>query len=237
MTGRQLAEALNVVPSTVSQWVTGKRKPHWKDAERIDKTLGTNGYLTRSLLEWLPREVAHEWLDRWREVEEKSIQLLWFEPSLIPGLLQTESYARAVLSNDEEVATRLERQQILDDDNPPMLIALMDESVLRRKVGNAAVMYEQLTHLMKMAERDNIRIHILPLAADACAKINGPFVIASFNNGDEVAYLDNAITGEVMEGRDELARLHRLWELLRSDALPKDASVKLIKEVAEVWKT
>jgi transcriptional regulator with XRE-family HTH domain len=236
MKGRDLAEAMHVVPSTVSQWLNGKRKPHHKDVERIEQLLGTNGYLGRYLQEWLPREVAHEWLDRWIEIEARATQMLWFEPSLVPGLLQTERYAQAVLSNEEEVAARLDRQKILDDDNPPIFVALLDESVLHRKVGDAAVMYEQLTHLAEMAERDNVRIHILPLAADACAKINGPFVIASFD-GNEVAYLDNAITGEVVEGRAEIARIRGMWELLRSDALPKDESIKLIKKVAEEWKT
>jgi transcriptional regulator with XRE-family HTH domain len=237
VTGRQLAQELNVVPSTVSQWVNGRRKPHRKDVERIEKRLGTNGYLTRYMLEWLPREIAHEWLDKWIEIEERATQLLSFQPSLVPGLLQIESYARAVLSSEEEVAARLERQQILDDDNPPMLVALLDESVLRRKIGDADVMYAQLMHLAEMAERHNVRLHVLPLSADACAEIRGPFVIASFDGATEVAYLDNAITGEVVEGREELAKIHRIWELLRSDALHKDESVRLIRKVAQEWKS
>ncbi|HEU5156182.1 MAG TPA: helix-turn-helix transcriptional regulator [Streptosporangiaceae bacterium] len=237
MKGRELAEAMHVVPSTVSQWLNGHRKPHRKDVERIEEILGTNGYLGRYLVEWLPREVAHEWLDKWIDVEAQAIQLLSFQPSIVHGLLQTEGYARAVLSNDEQVESRLTRQKILDDDNPPMFVALLDESVLRRKVGDAAIMGEQLTHLAAMAERDNIRLHILPLTADACAEITGPFVIASLDGGDEVAYLDNAITGEVIEGKEQIAKIHRIWELLRSDALPKTESIKLITRMAAEWKT
>lgn len=241
ITGRKLAQELNVVPATVSHWINGRRKPHRKDVERIEKVLATNGYrtngyLTRYLLEWLPREVAHEWLDRWIEIEEQATQLLSFEPSLIPGLLQIEGYARAVLSDAAQVATRLERQRILDDDNPPMLVALLDESVLRRKIGDACVMHEQLLHLADMAERGNIRIHILPLSADACSEIRGPFVIASFDGGNEVAYIDNAINGEVVEDKDGLAKVHRIWEIIRSDALPKDESIQLIRKVADEWK-
>jgi hypothetical protein len=181
--------------------------------------------------------MAHEWLDKWIEIEEQATQLLSFEPSIVPGLLQTESYARNVLSTEGEVAARLTRQKILDDDNPPILVALLDESVLQRKVGDAAVMYGQLMHLAELAQRSHIRIHILPLAADACAEITGPFVIASFDGGNEVAYLDNAVTGEVVENAEYLAKIHRIWELLRSDALPKDESIKLILKVAEEWKT
>jgi len=218
-------------------WEIGKRTPKLEDLARCEERLDTKGRLAWSLQNWVPREMAHEWLDKWIEIEEQATQLLSFEPSIVPGLLQTESYARNVLSTEGEVAARLTRQKILDDDNPPILVALLDESVLQRKVGDAAVMYGQLMHLAELAQRSHIRIHILPLAADACAEITGPFVIASFDGGNEVAYLDNAVTGEVVENAEYLAKIHRIWELLRSDALPKDESIKLILKVAEEWKT
>jgi transcriptional regulator with XRE-family HTH domain len=241
MTGKQLAQELNVVPPTVSHWINGRRKPHQKDVERIEKVLEangyrTNGYLTRYLLKWLPREVAHEWLDRWIEIEKIATQLLSFQTLVMPGLLQIEDYARTVLSDEGEVATRLERQKVLEDDNPPMFVALLDESVLRRKIGDAGVMHLQLMHLVTMAERDNIRIHVLPLSADACEEIAGSFVIASFNGGNEVAYVENAIFGETVESKEKLADMHRMWEILRSDALPRDESIQLIRRVAEEWK-
>ena len=232
-----LAKDAYLSPSLIGMWETGKRTPKLEDLARCEDRLGTKGRLAWSMQNWVPREIAHEWLDKWIEIEEQATQFLWFEPSLVPGLLQTERYARTVLSNEGEVAARLARQKILEDDNPPILVALLDESVLHRKVGDAAVMYEQLMHLVELAQRDHIRIHVLPLSADACAKINGPFVLASFDGGNEVAYLDNAVTGEVVEGKEELIKIHRMWELLRSDALPKDESMKLILKVAEEWKS
>lgn len=236
LTGKELAEALNVVASTVSQWENGKRKPHLKDVERVEKVLGTNGYLKRILLKWLPREMAHEWLDQWLWIEEQATQLLSFQPSLAPGLLQTEAYASVVLRDEREIASRLDRQKVLDPDNPLTFVAVLDESVLRRKVGDAEVMYEQLMHLVSLARQNNVRIHILPLSADACAEIAGPFVIASFNGGDEVKYLDNALTGEVVESKDAIAKAHRMWEILRSDAMNRQESLELIEKVAQEWK-
>jgi hypothetical protein len=115
-------------------------------------------------------------------------------------------------------------------------VAVLDESVLLRKVGNAEIMYQQLTHLAELARRDNIRIHILPLSADACAEITGPFVIANFNGGEEVAYLDNALTGEVIEAKDAIAKTHRMWEILRSEAMNRQESLALIEKVAREWK-
>jgi transcriptional regulator with XRE-family HTH domain len=231
-----LAKDAYISPSLIGMWEIGRRTPKPEDLARCEERLGTKGRLAWSLKNWVPREVAHEWLDKWIEVEEQATQLLWFETSLVPGLLQTERYAQTVLSTEGEVAARLARQKILDDENPPILVALLDESVLRRKVGDAAVMYEQLGHLAEQAQRDHIRIHVLPLVADACAKINGPFVIAGFAVGNEVLYLDNAVTGEVVEDKEALTKIHRTWELLRSDALSKDETIKLILKVAEEWK-
>ncbi len=237
LSGKGLAEAVNVAPATVSQWENAKRKPHLEDVERVEAVLGTNGYLKRYLVEWLPREVAHQWLDRWLWIEEQATQLRSFESSVMPGLLQTERYAGAVLRDEHKIASRLERQKILDADNPVTFVAVLDESVLRRKVGDAEIMHEQLMRLAQFAERDNIRIHVLPLSADACAEITGPFVIANFNGGDEVVYLDNALSGEVVEDKDAIARAHRIWELLRSDAMNKQDSLAFILKVAEEWKS
>ena len=232
-----LAKDAYLSPSLIGMWETGKRTPKLEDLARCEERLGTKGRLAWSLKNWVPREVAHEWLDKWIQIEEQATQLLSFQPSLVPGLLQTERYAQTVLSTEGEVAARLARQKILDDENPPILVALLDESVLHRKVGDAAIMYEQLMHLGELARRSHIRIHILPLSADACAEINGPFVIAGFDGGNEVAYLENAVTGEVVEDKEALAKIHRMWELLRSDALHKDESIKLILKVAEEWKS
>ena len=87
----------------------------------------------------MPREIAHEWLDKWIWIVEHASSLLSFETTVIPGLLQIESYAGAVLRDEGMVAERPDRQKILNDDNPPILVALMDESVLRRKVGDTDV--------------------------------------------------------------------------------------------------
>ena len=85
LSGKGLAEAVHVAPATVSQWENGKRKPHPKDIESVETVLGTNGYLKRYLLEWLPREVAHEWLDRWLWIEEQATQLRSFQPPPWPA--------------------------------------------------------------------------------------------------------------------------------------------------------
>jgi transcriptional regulator with XRE-family HTH domain len=250
MTGKAMAQALNVVPGTVSQWESGKHKPHIKDVERIEEILATNGYRTngylkRYLLEWLPREIAHEWLDKWRQIEELATSLWAFETTVVYGLLQIEDYARETLRSgrvSEEqmeglLAIRLERQQILAHDNPPVLVVVMAESVLRQTVGDDKIMHEQLLHLAEMAERPDIAVHIVPAASPVSAVFAAPFVIANFDGGREVAYVDNQLRGQVVEEPDDVTELRRLFERFRGEALSNRESIKLIRRTAEQWTT
>lgn len=238
-----LANTVYVSPSLIGMWESGKRPPKPEHVERCDGALKTGGYLSWLLEEWVSREVPPQWLDMWRSVEERATTLQWFEPVLVPGLLQTEDYARAVLqageyhlTNVEDmVQVRMERQRILDDDNPPFLAALMDESVLGRNVGGDGVMVAQLLHLARMAERQRVAVQIVPLSAPACAGFLSHFVIASIPGGREVAYVDNQLRGEVVDDPEDLTTLRQLFERFRADAHSKQASIELIRRVAEQW--
>jgi transcriptional regulator with XRE-family HTH domain len=185
MTGRQLAQALNVVPSTVSQWVNGRRTPHIKDVERIDRALGTNGYLKREQEKGsaarFPRN-GSEWFG-WRAVEEVATEVLAVETTVINGLLQSPEYARVVLDSEDLVAQRLARQEILDRENAPFFEVLLDESILYRNVGGPKVMSEALAHLVRMAERDNIMVRIIPFSANTRGKLASTFSLATVDGG------------------------------------------------------
>src|SRR5918992_107570 len=230
-----LAEATYISPSLIGMWETGKRTPKHEDLARCEERMGTNDRLAWSLKNWVPREIPHEWLDKWIFIEEQSNQLLSFQTTVVPGLLQTEDYARAVLRDEEKVSSRLERQQILDQENPPMLIVVMVQSIFTQQVGDRKTMYDQLQHLVKMAERENVVIHIIPPNAKSCARFTGPFVIANFNGGNEVAYVDDQLRGRVVEHPEDIAELRRAFELFRGDALSNRQSIDLIRETMEQW--
>lgn len=227
-----MAEALNVEPSTVSNWINGRRTPHTDDIDKIEKKLSTNGYLKRNL-KWVRREISPEWSD-WRGVEEDSTELLNYENYLVPGLLQTVDYAGAVLSTEDKVAQRLERQQIFEE-NPPAYEALIDESVLWRKVGNAEVMAEQLRHLLLMIERDDIAIRIIPLSANL-QRFDYPFHLATVESGKQAGYIEGALRGRIVERPAEIADLRRLWMHFGATALQQEDSIRLIqKTIDERW--
>lgn len=163
----------------------------------------------------------------------------------MPGLLQTEGYARAVLSTrvgatedeiDETVAARLARQKILERHEPPELWAILDEGVLRRPVGGPAVMHSQLTHLVAMARRSHVVIQVIPLAAGPHEGMRGgAFVIADFVDAATSAYQDTAVSGQIIEDASEADALAHTWDTLRLEALPRAASLSLIEETARQW--
>ncbi|HZB34165.1 MAG TPA: helix-turn-helix transcriptional regulator [Streptosporangiaceae bacterium] len=224
-----------VSSSTIAKWELGQRIPKAEDLTQCERILGTNGYLARLLDEWVPDEVSHEWLREWIEHEATATTLLWFETTLVPGILQTEEYAREVLKNEHKTSHRLERQRILERDDAPTLIVLLDESVLLRRVGKAEVVYGQLLHLAQMAERPNIRIHIIPLESEICSEFSGPFVLAEVDGRVEAAYIDDAVVGRVSHRAEDIAALRRKWELFRGDALRKNESLDLIRKAMEKW--
>jgi transcriptional regulator with XRE-family HTH domain len=211
--------------------------------------LNCNGALT-TLREILKDHLRHRaypgWFQAWPDHESHARRLRNFELVVVPGLLQTEAYARAVLCTrvgvteeelDEAVAARLERQQILDREHPPQLWVLIDEAVLRRPVGGAQVMAEQLKFLASTARRPHIVIQVIPLAAGAHEGMRGgAFVLADFEDDPSLGYQDTAVTGQIVEDANQVVALTVTWDTLRLEALPRSASLELVEEVAQRWR-
>jgi hypothetical protein len=223
---------VHVSASLIAHWETGRATPKLKDLEDCEKVLRTNGYLTRLLLEWVSLEVSPEWLE-WLDVEENATELLVYETRLVPGLLQTPAYAETILP-PEKVVQRLERQQVFEHDQPPFYEALIDESILYRKVGNAETMAEQLNHLVEMAGRDLI-VRVVPFSADL-TRLTLSFVLATVDGGKQVASLDSPLRGRLTERPDEIGELRRFWGHTGAEALSQHASIDLIrKTISERW--
>ncbi len=157
----EFGRLLHYSASMVSAVETGARPLDRVFLARADEALKTGDLLT-TLLKMAERESQPSWFRPWLEAERSARQLRYFNPSLIPGLFQTANYARMVLRFDstrpaeeveKRVAGRLERQEILLRDHPPLVIAVTDESALRRR---DAIMAEQLAHLLHMAELPHV---------------------------------------------------------------------------------
>ncbi|MFF5260237.1 Scr1 family TA system antitoxin-like transcriptional regulator [Actinomadura viridis] len=243
-TQEQLAKAITFSPSLVAMVETCQRTPKPEFIERCDEALQTGGALMRLYKELVSRESMPDYLDRWRSVEEQATVINTFQLEVVPGLLQTPDYARVVLQTglptatheeiEVKVAARMERQAPLMGERPPMFVAILDEGVIRRVMGGGSVMHEQLMHLIKLCERPHIVVQVVPAEVGAYAGVGGPFTLATLD-GDEAAYLDTTLRGHVVENPEEVAVIKYRWESLRAEALPRPASLQLMREVADQW--
>ena len=240
----ELAKSFPVSESLIRWWESGRTIPAEQYVERLIAVLGLPEMIQHVLDDLVSNEVAPEWLGKWLTVEDKSTSVLNFEPLVVPGLMQTEDYARAVLrlgkasplDLDGQVSERLERQRVLVREDPPLYHAIIDEAVIRRPVGGPKIMCDQLMRVIELAERDAIIVQVIPFRAGEHSGFNGPVVLASFEGG-EVAYVDNALRGDVVEKPEDVAAIRRIWQKLSAKALPEDESAQLIKEAASTWTT
>jgi transcriptional regulator with XRE-family HTH domain len=242
-----LAARLNYSASLISMIESGHRSPSRDFAARCDEAFaapGTFGRLERRL-----RDVPFSSGFRpFHPYEAEAAALRLFEHSLIPGLLQTEDYARAVLEThpntpadvvEERVAARIARQQILDRDEPPppLLWVLLDEQVLNRDIGGVKVMHDQLTHLAAMARWPNITVQVIP-GTGAHPGLLGAFAIAELTGLPAIVYLETAHDGQTLEDPDVGTRMSVRFDALRTEALTGRASLSLIEKVTEErWTT
>lgn len=235
MSRRALGEHIQVSDSAVAAWESGRNIPDPKTLKSVERILGTGGLLEDVVENMVTGEKPQEFIGKWAHVEEQATTLLRFSFEVFPGLLQIEEYARAILRNDEQVKARMERQKIMSKEEPPVLVALIDESVLHRNVGGPSVMRDQLNHVGEMAQHAHIVIQVIKMSSPIGAQYTGPFTLASYDGETAIGQIDDAISGDVVENVDEVSRLRRMFEMLRKHALSEEESIRLIREAAESW--
>ncbi|WP_460917165.1 Scr1 family TA system antitoxin-like transcriptional regulator [Plantactinospora veratri] len=239
-----LGELMHFSGSHVSSVETGQRPPTPRFLKVADEVLNTGGLLMSIYEDLVKADLSPVWVREWLEYEAEAETLRTFENTTIPGLLQTEAYARAIFASggmltpdevERRVAARMERQAVLQRENPPHFTAVLDAGVLRRPVGGPEVMREQLLHLVKVVtEMPHVRVQIVPETVGAYPGLGGPFAIATLAGNEHIGYLDNMSKGQVVQGGPELSWILKAWEAIRSEALPHQQSVELILEAAEL---
>ncbi|WP_405112588.1 helix-turn-helix transcriptional regulator [Micromonospora sp. NBC_01405] len=230
--------------STISAVETGTRPIDIPYMRRMDEVLDTGG-LFESLLRMAEREGQPSWFRPWLDAERGARQLRCFHPTLIPALLQTENYARAVIRCDDllsddkvekRVAARMDRQAILAQPDPPQLIAVIDEGILRRTDESfRGLMAQQIDRLIVSAERPQVSVHVIPVHVGLHVGMSGPFALARGADGGWIGSLETQLNGSVIDSESELATLMSRWETVRNEALPRRQSIDLLKEVVTSW--
>lgn len=130
----------------------------------------------------------------------------------------------------------MESQRVLYGDRPPQVVAVLDEAPLRRRVGGRKVMCDQAAHLARIVtEHPRVRLHVVRSSAEEHPALNGPFILATLEDGAELAFLGGQIGGQELDQRADLSRLQQVWEVTLGAALPPEESIELLREVAESW--
>lgn len=243
LTQECLAEITQFSRSLLGFIERGERTPSRNFAQRCDDALEAGGELVR-LWEHVTRDASPQWFRGWLDVEQEARTLHTWEPLVMPGLLQTEEYARVVIRGepgitDEQVeravAARMERQEIFARSAPPLFRAVLDEGVLHRPIGGKEVMRRQLERLVEAVESPRIGIQVVPMALGMTTGILGGFVIAQLPGGPDTVYIQSAIHGHVTNHPEDVEAIHSRYDTLRAEAQPQHVSIELIREAAKLW--
>lgn len=264
MTGDQVADTLGWSPSKVSRLEHGRTGFKLSDVKALLDLYEVRGTPRDDLLALTRTTYKKSWLENESASlptmfaayvsTETEAETIWnWEPQIVPGLLQTENYARAIFEAWRTVVTmspaeiqrrvdiRLERQNLLDRDDPPLyLFTVLDESVLTRRIGDASVMREQLHHLLACVERDTIDVRVLPMHAFHPVS-TGSFAYMQFPSTDDVSFNDVVVIESVtsnyyVESEDDTYQYRLTFERLVEESLDDAESVALISKYArELW--
>jgi transcriptional regulator with XRE-family HTH domain len=226
----ELGKLTGYAAGTIAQLEIGERFPQ----EKFIAWLGDHFQTDRFQLVYhklLRREAYPESFRPWIDIEQEATALRSYELALIPGLLQTEEYARAQFEGDEaKVAARMERQTSVVRDAPPQLVALVHEVALRQQVGGAEVMERQLRRLAEAA--DHHLIQVVPAGAGSPLCLDGPFVLATVD-GSDIVYLPTARgDGYILDRPDAVEEVRWRWDTIRAEALSRRQSKDFILELA-----
>jgi len=243
-----LAAKLGFDRTVVAKAETGERPPTddvlaaWCQACRLDDDLfGRLAVLARRADGPVPT-----WFEDWLEAEGEAQSLRIWSPTLIPGLLQTAEYARALFLAEQSdtsddaidalVAARLQRQTILDRTDPPDVVVVLDEAVLHRLIGVPQAMHDALVQVAELSQRQYIVVQVVPASNGANAGLGGAFYIAAADGMPETLQMVG-VEDHTTEKRSLVRKAAVAFDRVRGDALPRDASRDLILKAAEQWKT
>ncbi|MFW5418439.1 helix-turn-helix domain-containing protein [Nocardiopsis sp. CNT-189] len=239
----QLGKRLSMTHAMISAIERGTRGAKPEYVAQFDRILSTNGALSR-LWETLHKKGGYPtWLQDIVDFEQKATEIWEYHPVLVPGLLQTPGYTRALAlagrpsrtpeEVDEIVEGRRLRQEILIEQRrpSPRLLAVLDETVIRRPVGGASVMKEQLKHLLEVSDSPRMTIQIVPFSTEQHPGLTGSFRLLRTDDGSNVLYLEHAQSGIVIDDLAEIQEFSERYADLRGVALPPSESRRLINEV------
>ncbi|WP_420709197.1 MULTISPECIES: helix-turn-helix domain-containing protein [Streptomyces] len=238
LTLAQLGSIVFCTGSLIGQIETAAKVPQREFSERMDAALGTGGTFSR-LVGLVLRSQLPGWFQPYAEMEGRAAYISTFQAQLVHGLLQTEGYARAVLGTRDEgkldgrVAARMDRQRILEQEQPPVTWVVLSEAVLHQQVGGSNVMRTQLRHLLTLQKRKWLEIQVLPFEAGAHTGLMGSFTLLRFGQDPDIVYTEDFIQGHMTANPEAVREGSVRYDHLQAAALSVDDSAALIARVME----
>jgi transcriptional regulator with XRE-family HTH domain len=256
LTCEEVAEHMECSASKISRVETGRVSVSPRDVRDMLGLYGVDAQQRDSLVQLARESRQKGWWHAYSDtiqprfatyvgLEDAAAEIRTYEVNLIPGLLQTEDYARTVIAAgnltgthedvERRVALRMARQPALTGTDPPQLWAVLDEAVLRRTVGGRGLMRMQLDHLVGLAAMPNVAVQVIPFVAGAHPGMGKPFVILAFPEraDPDVVYLEDLTSTLYLEDVDEIDRYNMLFNHLRATALSFEESAALITSAAK----
>jgi len=255
LTCEDVGQRLECSGTRISRIETGRIGARPGDVRELLEIYGVTGAAADSLVQ-LARDARRKgwwhaygrvlppWFEAYVGLESDAARLHDFQPSVVPGLLQIEDYARAILRDapyadygediDQQLALRMRRQAVLDQPRPPQVRMVLGESVLWMQVGGPAVMRAQLLRLADLAAGPDLTLQVLPLRTAAHAQPAGPFTMLEFADPADptMVYLEHLTGSLLLEDEDEVQRYRAMFDHLRAEALGPGASADLIVRTA-----
>ncbi len=220
---------------TVESVELGRRMPDEVFVERAEEALGNTGALRKAACHLTRGEAGlAAWFRRWARLEREAVSLCTYECRLVPGLLQSEAYARAVfegtipLRTDEELevqlAARMERQAIMRERPTVPFSFIVEEHVFRRRFGDQEAMRELFEHVLRCSAPRNVTLQVVPLEAGLHTCLDGPVQVLETPEGRRLGYSEGQESGRLIADRKEVSVLYQRYDTLRSQALgPKES--------------
>jgi transcriptional regulator with XRE-family HTH domain len=253
LSGIEVAQKLGVSSSLISRAESGKRGINRDDLSALLTIYEVERPLRNALMNLHARGMSPEMLDRgdlkihqdletWIGFEQDATVIHNYEPLLVPGLLQTFPYARAVIEGwglplteheiECRVNARIARQGILRSSSAPQLNVVIHEAALHQRIGGPGVMRDQLGFLLESSFRSRIDVRVIPTAVGTHPGLNGPFVIMDYAEMPSLIHLENMVASLYLEEESDLATYKLAFKGLLAVALPSDQSADLIGKIA-----
>lgn len=239
----KLASEIPCDRSLVARVEAGTRVPQQPFVVRCDALLETGGLLARlwARIDWYPPAEHPDWFKRRAAMDAEAVALRVFQTHVVHGLLQTEEYARALLSRfvrdpesiEERVAARMSRQRRFLLPGGPSLIVVLHESSLRNIVGGRSVMRGQCAHLLEVGSLANVRIQVAPCDNPALLLPDASMSLITMPDRHEWLYSESLELGHFNDDPAAIARHTQTYDVLRADALSAPDSAALVTEIME----